>query len=247
MKVSIITACYNNESTITDALKSVASQSYDNIEHIVVDGASSDKTVALAKTFRHVSTILSEPDKGIYDALNKGLDLATGDVIGFLHSDDYFHDNDVVQKIVDEFEAKPQVDCVYGDIVFINSDKKVIRYYSSKQWTPNKFQYGRMPAHTSFFAKKKVYDKHHFDLSYRIAGDFEQLIRILYVDRTPYSYIELIATSMRLGGASTDGFRSNLTINKEILRACLKHGIKTNYFKIYSKYFKKVFEFLKKN
>lgn len=246
MKISIITACYNNEATIRDSLESVKNQDYTNIEHIIIDGGSSDNTVAIAQEYEHVAKIVSEKDKGIYDALNKGLKAATGDVIGFLHSDDFFADDSVISKIAQGFADNPESECVYGDIVFINEEGKVIRYYSSASWNPSKFRYGRMPAHTSFFAKREAYENEPFDLNFRIGGDFEQLIRILLVKKRPYTYLPLVTTHMRPGGASTDGFRSNLTINKEILEACRQHGIKTNYLLIYSKYFKKIFEFARK-
>jgi glycosyltransferase involved in cell wall biosynthesis len=246
LKISIITACYNNEQTIEDTLKSVQSQSYSNVEHIIIDGGSSDSTLEIIKEYPHISIVVSEPDQGIYDALNKGLALATGDVLGFLHSDDYFSDTEVLATINTAFETNSSLDCTFGDIRFIKENGDTLRYYSSKKWRPTQFRFGLMPAHTSFFAKKKIYDQHQFDLQFRIAGDFEQLIRIIYINKASYKYLPLVTTCMRPGGASTDGFKSNLTINKEILTACRLHGIRTNYLMIYSKYFKKIFEFIAK-
>jgi glycosyltransferase involved in cell wall biosynthesis len=246
MKITIITACFNNEATINDTLQSVVDQSHQHIEHLIVDGGSTDRTLEIVRSYEHVSKVLSEPDKGIYDALNKGLSMATGDVIGFLHSDDYFESQDVLAKINQEFDKEESLDCVFGDIRFIKKDGSTLRYYSSARWTPNKFKFGLMPAHTSFFARKHVYEQDRFDLNYSIAGDFEHLIRVLHIRKRRYKYLPIVTTAMRPGGASTDGVKSNLTINKEILEACKFHGIRTNYALIYSKYFRKVFEFTRK-
>lgn len=246
MKITIITACYNNESTIIDTLDSVANQTHTNIEHLIIDGGSKDRTMKIVRVYPHVKQAISEPDEGIYDALNKGLEMATGDIIGFLHSDDYFNSNEVLANISEAFENSEDLDCVFGDIRFVKNDGSTKRYYSSARWNPKKFRYGLMPAHTSFFARKRVYDQEKFDLNYEIAGDFEHLIRVFHKRKFKYKYLPLVTTAMRPGGASTDGIRSNITINQEILEACELHDIKTNYVMIYSKYFRKIFEYLPK-
>lgn len=247
MKISIITACYNSEKNLRQALESVRDQTYGNIEHVLVDGGSKDDTVNIIKSFPHITNWVSEPDKGIYDALNKGVEMATGDVIGFVHSDDYLHNKDVIATIADYLSNNKSVAAVYGDIVFVNDKDDNIRYYSSKDWSLKKMKIGKMPAHPSFYARKEVYDRYKFNLGYRIASDFDHILRVAMDPEFEMAYLPLITTSMRLGGASTDGIKSNIRINKEILEICKDNGLKTNYLKIYSKYPSRLMEFIRKN
>lgn len=244
MKISLITASYNSEKYIGETLQSVADQTYDNIEHVLIDGKSKDRSCEIIQSFAHVAKFVSEPDQGIYDALNKGTNYATGDVIGFVHSDDYLHSNTVIEEIANYFQKHPEISAVYGDIVFVNDDKKILRYYSSKDWTIEKMKIGKMPAHPSFFARTEVYEEYQFDLRYRIAADFDHILRVAKDPEFQIHYIPLITTSMRMGGASTDGIKSNLRINKEILQICSANGLKTNYLKIYSKYPSRILEFV---
>lgn len=246
MKISLITACFNSDKHLEQTLQSVADQTYGDIEHILVDGGSTDKTVDIIKSFPHVANWVSEKDKGIYDALNKGISMATGDVIGFIHSDDYLLNSTVIEEIAQTFDDNPKASGVYGDIVFVNNDGKTIRYYSSKNWSIKKMAIGKMPAHPSFFARKRVYDVHPFNLNYRIAADFDQMLRVGLDESFPIVYAPITTTAMRMGGASTDGIKSNVRINKEILTICKANGIKTNYLKIYSKYPSRLLEFLVK-
>jgi len=212
---------------------------------VLVDGGSKDNTNSIIKSFPHVTNYISEPDKGIYDALNKGINRATGDIIGFVHSDDFMHDNEVLSKVADYFDQNPKVTGVYGDIVFINDDKKVIRHYSSKQWKFNHFKLGKMPAHPSFYARREVYEAYLFDTQYKIAADFDQMLRTFKDPEFKFDYVPLVTTTMRLGGASTDGLKSNLKINREILHICKVNGINTNYLKIYSKYPSRIWEIVR--
>lgn len=243
MKISIITAAFNSDKYIRETLESVRDQDYSDIEHVLVDGGSSDRTNEIIKSFPHVTNHVSEPDKGIYDALNKGVNRATGDVIGFVHSDDYLRDKNTISEIAKYLKSNPDCTGVYGDIVFVNDNKKVIRYYSSKSWRFKKFKFGQMPAHPSFFAKREVYESYLFDTRYKIAADFDQMLRAFKDPEYHFDYSPQITTCMRMGGASTDGLKSNIRINKEILKSCQENGIKTNLVNIYSKYLKKIFEF----
>ena len=245
MKISIITASYNSEKYIGETLQSVADQTYTDIEHVLIDGDSKDSTCDIIRSFSHVAKFILEPDKGIYVALNKGTNFATGDVIGFVHSGDYLHSNTVIEEIANYFQQHPEISAIYGDIVFVNDDKKILRYYSSKDWNIAKMKIGKMPAHPSFFARKEVYEEYQFDISYRIASDFDHILRVAKDPGFQMHYIPLITTSMRMGGASTDGIKSNLRINKEILEICKANGLKTNYLRIYSKYPSRVWEFVK--
>ena len=245
MKVSIITVALNNAEYIESCIQSVINQDYENIEYIVIDGGSTDGTIEIIKRYEDkINLWISEPDKGIYDAMNKGIKLATGEIIGMLNSDDFYANDDVISTVVKEFQDK-NVDSVFADLVFVKRDDplRIIRYYKSSNFSPKKFAYGWMPAHTTFFARREVYEKYGaFKLNYKIAADYELLLRFLGKYRISYSYIPKVFIKMRTGGASTKNFKSNWILNKEIIRACAENGIKTNYLKVYSKYFLKIIE-----
>lgn len=236
MKFSIITATFNNAKTIRDCIDSVNNQVYTNIEHIIVDGKSSDETVEIIESIQPDARLISEPDNGMYHALNKGLLLATGDIVGFLHADDVFYDANVLAGIAMFFDNNPSADAVYGDIIFVNERGKTTRYYSSAKWKLSSMANGIMPAHPSFFARKRVYDKYPFNEKYKIAADFDQVLRVAIDKQYQMEYIPMITTKMRKGGKSTKNFMSNIVINREVLQSCLSNGLKTNYFKIYAKY-----------
>jgi glycosyltransferase involved in cell wall biosynthesis len=246
MKISIITVCYNSQSTIESTIQSVLNQTYLNIEYIIIDGGSEDGTKDIInKYLDKIAKYVSESDKGIYDAMNKGISLATGEIIGFLNSDDIFFDNDIVLKIASLFTEFKLLDSVFGDIIFFNEKNKLIRKFSSKNWNVSKFAWGFMPPHPSFFCKLNVYKRFGlFKTDYKIAGDFEILVRFLLLHKINYRYVSLITTKMRMGGISNKNFKSIITLNKETKRACDENGIITNYLMIYSKYFFKIKEFL---
>jgi glycosyltransferase involved in cell wall biosynthesis len=243
--VSIITVSYNSSRTISDTINSVLNQTYHNIQYIVIDGSSTDGTIEIIKSFSNrISKFVSEPDKGIYDAINKGIKLATGDIIGILNSDDFFYDDFVVEKIVNAF-IESDTDTVIGDVQFVDPKKtsRVVRYYSSKKFNPLKFKYGFMPAHPSFYAKRGLFEKlGYYKTDYKIAADYELLIRFLYINKIKYRYLEMPFVSMRTGGVSNNSLSSNWLLNKEIVRACRENDIYTNYLSVYFKYFLKLSE-----
>lgn len=245
MKISIITATYNSEAHIADCIKSVNNQTYNNIEHIIIDGASKDTTLEIINsTPNRITNVISEPDKGIYDAMNKGIRAATGDIIGILNSDDFFTSDNIIETVVDNFKIH-SIDALYGDIHFVNPDdlSKTVRYYSSAIFKPSLFRFGFMPAHPSFYMKKECYDKYGlYALDYKIASDYDLLIRYLYKERINYKYLKKDFVTMRTGGVSTENFNSRVTLNREIVRACKKYGIKTNMFLLSFKYLYKIFE-----
>jgi glycosyltransferase involved in cell wall biosynthesis len=247
LSVSVITVCYNSIDTISDTIKSVLSQTYPNIEYIIIDGGSTDGTVELIRSFgKRISKMVTEPDKGIYDAINKGIRLSEGDIVGVLHSDDFFYDNNVVEKIAGVF-LDNDIDAVYGDIQFVNKNKTsgIVRYYSSKKFNTGRFKFGFMPAHPSFYARRELFEKFgYYKPDYKIAADFELLIRFLYINKIKVRYIEMIFVSMRTGGVSNKSILSRFVINREIMRACKENGISTNYLLIYSKYIFKLFELM---
>lgn len=245
MKVSLLTVTYNSALTLQDTIDSVAKQNYPGIEYIIVDGASKDATISIIqKNQSVVSHWISEPDKGIYDAMNKAIKMATGEVVGIINSDDFYSRHDIISQVAFAFREE-QVDAVFGDLVFVSPGNlnKVVRTYSSRNWHPDKFSRGFMPAHPTFFVRRKYYEQLGlFKTDYRIAADYELLIRFLYVHRLRYKYLPITMVTMRRGGASTGGIRSNIILNNEIVRACKENGIHTNVFKIYPKYLIKIFE-----
>jgi glycosyltransferase involved in cell wall biosynthesis len=237
-KLSIITVTFNSSKTISDTLRSVESQDYPNIEYIVIDGGSSDETLDMVRASGRVDQLLSEPDHGIYDAMNKGLKIASGDVIGFLHSDDVYAHSGVLSEVVCEFD-KSNLDALYADIAYFasNNPSNVVRMYRSHRFSPKKIAWGWMPAHPSLFLRKGVYDTFGlFKTDYKIAGDYEYVARIFHADTLKYSYLPQALVKMRMGGVSTGGLKNSLILNQEVLRACKENGISTNWLKILSKY-----------
>ncbi len=245
MKISLITVSYNSAATIKDTIESIRSQDYKNIEYIVADGNSTDGTVEIIKSYASfISKWVSEPDKGIYDAMNKAIRMATGEVVGILNSDDFYSATTIVSQVATAFED-PSLDAVFGDLVFVDSRnlKKIVRSYSSAKWRPEKFAKGFMPAHPTFFVRRKHYEQIGlFKIDYKIAADYELLIRFLYVHQIKYRYLPLNMVTMRKGGVSSNGIRSNIVLNNEIIRGCRENGIPTNIFNVYPKYFIKLFE-----
>ena len=244
MKISIITVCYNAEKTIESTIQSVIKQDYKQIEYIIIDGLSTDNTMNIVNNYRNkISYIISEKDFGMYDAINKGINIANGEVIGILNSDDELASNDIIRIIASEFFKNKELDSLFGDINFINN-KKIFRHYSSNNWNPNKFSYGFMPPHPSFYCKKNHFRKFGFyRTDFDIAADYELLIRFFKVNGLEYLYLPLLMVKMNLGGKSTSGFKSTKKINQEIKKACSLNHLYTNYFMLYSKYFWKIFEF----
>ena len=247
MKISIITAAYNSAATLAHTLESVNNQDYPGIEHIIVDGGSTDETVSIIQSYPHVAKWISEKDKGLYDAINKGIQMATGDVIGILNSDDFFPGNHIVSLIARTFEEN-NVSAVYGDIAFVRPGRleKIVRLYSSKKFTPRRFGYGYMPAHPSFYACKSCYEAMGlYKLDYKIAADYELLMRFIFRHGISYRYIPEILVYMRTGGVSNKNVLSRYTLNKEIIKACKENGVNTNMALLSLKYLNKVFEYIK--
>ena len=250
MKISIITVCFNSQDTIRDTIESVLSQSYSNIEYIIVDGASRDGTMSIVEEYRErISTIISEPDKGIYDAMNKGIALATGDVVGILNSDDFYENENIVKFVADQFNAVPESDLVFGDIVFVRPENlsRVVRYYSSGHFQSWKLRFGWMPPHPATFIRRSIYEKFGlYSLNYKISADYEMFVRLLMVYGLKFSKLSKVLVRMRAGGVSTSGFRSRLILNKEIVMACRDNGIYTNLPIVLSKTPFKLFELFRK-
>lgn len=245
MKVSIITVCFNSEETIDKAINSVLSQSHKDIEYIIIDGESKDKTIDLVRRYiSKLSFFKTEPDEGIYDAFNKGIELATGDVICFLNSDDIYTSTHVISKIASAF-ATTDVDIIYGDVIYHNKQNpsKVIRRYKSGNFSIKRLAWGWMPAHPSVFMRRGVYDTYgNFKKNYKIAGDYEFFCRIMKGGQLKSMYFPEAFVNMRAGGVSTSGFKNTYILNSEVVRACRENGINTSIFRILSKYPLKLLE-----
>ena len=232
-KVSIITVSYNSVATIRDTIESVLSQRYPNIEYIVVDGGSTDGTMSVVEEYREkIDVILSEPDEGIYDAMNKGIALASGEFIGMLNSDDIYSEHDVIENVVGHLSSSG-ADCLYADLEIVDRHnlQNTIRLYSSKGFSPSQFRWGWMFPHPTFFVKRKCYEKYGiYKSGYRVAADFELLVRFLSKERITYIRMPKCIVKMRHGGVSSSGFWSRILQNFEVVRACRENGVYTNIF-----------------
>ncbi len=232
MTLTIITVCYNSSQYIRSSIESVLSQSYIDIEYIIIDGASTDGTLAIINEYAdRIAHIISEPDKGIYDAMNKGIALATGDVIGILNSDDFYPHSEVISNVVKVFERNPDIDMVLGNVEFVNPDnlQQVVRQYSSFNFSPWKLRFGFMPAHPAAFIKKSAYDLvGKYKLGYIIAADFDMFVRLLLINKLTFTKINDVFVRMRIGGVSTSGIRSNFIASSEMLRALRSNSIYSN-------------------
>jgi|SRR5690554_87605 len=249
LKVSIITVCFNSAETIRDTLESVQQQSYKNIEHIIIDGASKDETMSIVHEFEGtLGYILSEPDKGLYDAMNKGVNAATGDLIGILNSDDFFETKDVITSVVNTFLENPKSDIVFGDVVFVTPPDltRVTRFYSASHFKRWKLRFGWMPPHPATFVRKSAYKKvGAYRLDMKIAADYEMFVRWLVKSRLTYARIDKVLVRMRSGGVSTESWKSRITLNREIVRACRENGLYTNLLFVLSKLPFKVLELIR--
>lgn len=250
MKISIITAVFNCSKTIERAINSIKNQTYKNIELIIIDGGSTDGTIeAIENLIDKNDIFISESDNGIYDALNKGIRIASGQIIGFLHADDLYEDSDVISKVFKVFN-KHKCDIVYGDASYFSPDKtsKVVRKYKSDQLTKKNLAWGKMPVHPSIFIKKKVYDKHgYFKTEFKIAGDYEFLCRIINDKSISTSYVSSNFVLMQQGGISTTRtIKNTILLNKEVYRAIKENNIYTNIFMLLSRYISKILQLIKK-
>lgn len=244
MKVSIITVSYNSASTIRETIDSVLSQDYADKEYIVVDGNSSDGTQDIVRSYgSRIAKFVSEPDKGLYDAMNKGIEMATGDVIGILNSDDLYVSKDTLSIVLDTFN-RDQSDIVYGDLYYFRTGSSHIirRIYKGGIFSLRRAEYGLMPPHPTVFIRREAYRKYgKFDTRYTLSADFDLLLRMLGVHKLKFSYVPKFLVKMRLGGKSTSSFKRTIVMNREDLDSSRRHGLNTNWLKFHAKYFVKVF------
>lgn len=243
MKITLLTPAYNSAATLRDTLESIAAQRYPDLEYILIDGASTDGTADLVTEYGDLATIFrSEPDRGIYDAMNKGLRLATGDVIGILNSDDFYAGPEVLRKVAAAF-ADPSVDTLYGDLQYVDAlrTERVVRHWRAGGYRRSKFLFGWMPPHPTFFVRRRCYEQFGlFDLDLRSAADYELMLRFLYKERCSAHYLPEVMVKMRTGGQSNASLRHRLRANREDALAWRKNGLRPYFFTTWLKPLRKV-------
>lgn len=250
MKISVITPTYNSESVIKDCIESVANQSYKNFEHLVIDGASTDRTLQILQEYQnHLTVLLSQPDHGIYDAMNKGINLATGSVIGFLNSDDFYINNNILTKVADIFIEDTLLDACYADLLYTDKldTSRIVRYYKSKKFVPGAFAKGWCPPHPTFFLRRSVFERFgYFNLNYSIAADVELMMRLLEINNIRVRYVPELWVKMRMGGVTNKNLKNICNQNQEVLRALRSHRLPTNIILFFLfKIFRRAMEFFR--
>jgi glycosyltransferase involved in cell wall biosynthesis len=246
LKVSIITATYNSAATVKDTIKSVASQTYTHIEHIIIDGVSIDNTIGIIQEANPSVIIYQGKDKGIYDAMNKGIDKTTGDIIGILNSDDFYPSNQIIEKIVHLFKTS-NCQCVYGDLWYVDAidTKKITRKWKSGNYNIKNFLFGWMPPHPTFFVRKEVYEKYgKFNLNFWGAADYELILRFLYKHQLTVSYLPEVCVHMRSGGQSNVTLKNRWRANREDRKAWLVNNVQPYWFTVFLKPIRKIIQFI---
>ena len=253
MKISLITVTYNSAKTLADTLESVLAQTYENVEYLIVDGASKDATLDIIRSyeprFGGRMRWLSEPDGGIYDAMNKGIKLSTGDVVGLLNSDDFFASAEVLEKVAAAFAADASLDGVYGDVRYVEPEdtSRTVRHYSSASFTRKKLVFGLMPAHPSFYARRVCFEKYGlYDTRYRISADYDMFVRMIWNGNVHLQYLPFNFVDMRNGGTSSSGWQVHRCIMREHLQIAAAHGMPSSFFLQSLRYFGKISSLLKK-
>lgn len=244
-KVTIITATYNSAQTIADTLQSVAQQKGVEVEHLIIDGGSKDNTAKIVQQFPKVKWH-SEPDQGLYDAMNKGLQKAQGDIIGILNSDDFYPDDQVLSDVLKQFQD-PLIDAVYGDLHYVDplDTQKIVRRWKSGIFRPNAFRYGWMPPHPTFFVRRRVYEQYrHFNLTFRTSADYELMLRFLHKHKIQVAYLPRVLVKMRVGGLSNSSFQHRLKANREDRRAWAVNGLKVPFYTTWLKPLRKLRQWL---
>jgi glycosyltransferase involved in cell wall biosynthesis len=248
MKISIITVVYNNERTIRDAIQSVIGQSYKNIEYVIIDGNSKDNTVNIINEYKEkIGFFVSEKDNGLYDAMNKGIQNCTGDVIGILNSDDLYQDFNVIESVMEQFNNDPELDILYGDLVYVKSDdtNKVVRNWKSKEYYNNFFENANVPPHPALFVKNHVYKQAGlFDLQYKLAADYELMLRMFKKHNFKSKYINRLIIKMRLGGATNQSVSNIVNQNKEILKAWKNNNLGAPFYLMPLRILKRLAQFV---
>lgn len=246
MKLSIITATYNSAATVADTLECIQKQDHPDIEHIIIDGGSTDDTINIIKKYSHISRFVSEKDNGIYDAMNKGIAIAGGDIIGILNSDDVYASPDILSLVAQTFEEHPQAMALYADLQFVQRDdmSKVVRSWKAGRYTKSSFYYGWMPPHPTFFVRREVYDTvGAFNINLGSAADYELMLRILLKHNIKATYINKVIIKMRVGGVSTGSLKNRIKANRQDRMAWKINNLKPFPFTLYLKPMRKLGQF----
>ena len=246
MKISIITVTFNSDKTLEETILSVINQTYNKIEYIIIDGGSTDNTLNIIDKYKNkINYFISEKDQGLYEALNKGIKKATGDVIGFIHSDDFYTSNIIIEKYASEF-LKSKSDAVYSDLYYVNAinTDDIIRKWKSGEYKPKSFYFGWMPPHPTFFVKKNIYKTYgDFNLSFKSAADYELMLRFILKNKIIISYLPDYTIKMRIGGKSNASFSNRFKANKEDRQAWDINGLKPKFYTLYFKPLRKLIQF----
>jgi glycosyltransferase involved in cell wall biosynthesis len=248
MRVSIITTTFNSATTVAETMQSVEEQDHPHIEHIVVDGHSQDETLQIIEQYPHTATLISETDEGIYDAMNKGIRAATGDLVGILNSDDLYVDAHVISKIIKVFED-PWIQACYADLEYVDAlnSSRVTRTWKSGAFDSRSFYWGWMPPHPTFFVRRSVYDQVGlFNTHLRSAADYEMMLRILVKHQLPVAYLPEVIVKMRTGGMSNASVNNRIRANREDREAWRINGLRPYFFTLYLKPLRKITQFIKK-
>lgn len=249
LKISIVTPCFNSASTIRDTIDSVLSQNYQNVEYVVIDGGSKDETPKIVAEYGFkITKFVSEKDNGIYDAMNKGIRIANGDVIGILNSDDFYMSEDVLSGVVSAFNNNPDIEAVYGDLLYVDAKdtKRIVRVWNSTSYIDGLFKAGWHPPHPTFFVKKSVYEKYgFFDENFRIAADYELMLRLIVKHSIPTLYIPKVFVKMRVGGASNASLLNIFKANLECFKAWRINELEVSWIVFLRKPFSKIKQFFK--
>jgi glycosyltransferase involved in cell wall biosynthesis len=247
MKISIITVCLNSESTIRETILSVLNQNYKNVEYIIIDGGSTDRTIEIIKSFSNqISFFVSEKDNGIYDAMNRGIRLATGEIVGIINSDDTYIDSNVISDVVAQFKFNSSIDILYGNLNYVdrNNNSKMIRVWKSTPYYYNYFEEGNVPPHPTLFLKSKVYTNEGYYLdSYKYAADYEFMLRVFKTNKYIISYYDRFLVSMKIGGASNASFKNIIKANKEVYNSWRINNYTIPYLFFPKKLFKRFYQF----
>lgn len=247
MKFSIITVCYNAASTIEQTIQSVLSQTYGDKEYIVVDGGSKDGTVAILEKYKNRIRYISEKDKGIYDAMNKGLAMTTGDIIGMIGADDFYPSSDVLEAVAEGFTTY-KTDAIYGDKQYVNpgDTEKIVRYWNVGEYKKENWLEGFMPPHLSFYVKKSCYEKFgEYRTDFTCSADYELMLRMLYKNNVSAHYIPKVLMTMRNGGTSTASWRHRWVANQEDRKAWKVNGLKPKWYTLWKKPLSKIVQLFK--
>lgn len=242
MKISVITVCYNSAATIRDTLRSVAEQSHPELEHIVVDGASTDQTADIVRQFPHVAHFICEPDEGLYHAMNKGIALASGEVVALLNADDFYTHPEVLARVAAQFEQSG-AQALYGDLQYVHPVylHRIVRHWRSGAYRVSDFRWGWMPPHPAFFVRRQWYDLlGNFDLEFRMAADYELMLRFLYKHQIPATYLPEVLVQMRAGGISNASWRHRWRAHREDRKAWVKNGLQPAFFTLWMKPLRKI-------